>query len=127
MSPDRDKPITTSSLDRRSSKRHSAVDFVWYKVLKEKGSEQYSSLEGVSKMCDISKTGIGIYVTQKLPVGQYVFLELAANKLNLSAVGEIVSDIRIKENYYRVGIRFTIIPPNDRMTLTTVLKENEKE
>ena len=117
MNPPSDRPVGASPIERRHYKRRWAVDFVWYKVLPKHGEDTSASAEGLSNMCDISKTGIGLYVTQNLPIGTMVFLEIGANRLNLSAVGEVVSEIRIREHYYRTGIRFKVIPPNDRMAL----------
>ena len=123
---DNDRSARTPVVERRRAKRHAAVDFVWYKVLPAEGEDPASSPEGVSKMCDISKTGIGIYATQRLPLGSAVFIELGANKFSMSAVGTVVSEIKIKENYYRTGIHFKIIPPNDRMTLAKFMKSHDK-
>ncbi len=118
-----DKSDSAVRIERRRYRRHSAVDFVWYKVVPETGGELADSAEGLSNMCDISKTGIGLYVTQSFALGTMVFLELSGKKLSLSAVGEVVSEIRIRENYYRTGIHFKIMPPNDRMTLNSFTGE----
>lgn len=120
-----DNPLGAPHQERRQSARYLVVDFVWFTVIEENIDESHL-LEGLSRMCDISKGGIGIYVTEKLPLHKLVFLELAANKIRISAIGRIVNQRETEDGQYRVGIQFKIVPPNDRLTLARLWKKDDK-
>jgi c-di-GMP-binding flagellar brake protein YcgR len=117
--------IPDPPLDRREAPRTLTVDFVWYKVLDTDGDLEKSE-EGIFKMRDISHTGLGLYVTKPLPVGTLVFIEICSRMLRLSAVGEVVNIRETKQGYFRIGIRFRVMPPNDRLALMTFWKKNDK-
>ena len=121
-----DNPADDPVEERRQAARHPIIDFVWYKIIDENMEATDIESEGVSKMCDISRTGIGIYVTRKLPLHKLIFIELAANRIRLSAVGQIVNVREINEGSYRMGIRFLIIPPNDRLAMAKFWKDDGK-
>lgn len=111
--------------ERRGAPRCLAVDFVWYKVLTPADNIEKSD-EGIFKMRDISHTGLGIYVTKPLEVGTLVFIEICSKALRLSAVGEVANIRQDAKGYYRVGIRFRVLPPNDRMALLNFWKKNDR-
>ena len=113
MSSDGPKPRTPGR-DKRTSVRYHIVDLTWYKTL-DVHSETDS--EGISKMCDLSETGIGLHLTQPLAIGELIFIEVASGKLNLSAVGRIIHQQGAEKGRYRIGVRFEVVPPNDRMAL----------
>ncbi len=84
--------------DRRRHDRRPAVRFIWYKLVKEDIEETKYTTEGISKMCDLSSSGMGIYVTSELPVGELIFIEMAAKEFGMSAIGEIVNVRKSDEN-----------------------------
>ena len=110
-----------SGSERRSSERISLVRFIWYKVIDEERQAGDESQEGISRMCDISTTGVGIYVAQPIAAGKRVFLEVSTTGENLSAVGQVANSRPTAEGLYRVGIHFIVIPPNDRFALDNLL------
>jgi c-di-GMP-binding flagellar brake protein YcgR len=118
MSRDSEKKIEASNINRRKAERHPIINFVWYKVLENNSEKLAKSPEGISKMCDISATGIGLYVTEIVPVGKNVFMEVIADKFNLSMIGEIVHSRVEEDGYFRLGISFVVVPPNDRLLLS---------
>jgi c-di-GMP-binding flagellar brake protein YcgR len=115
-----------SGHERRSSPRVPLVRFIWYKVIKEEQQANEESREGISRMCDLSRTGVGIYVTQPIDAGKRVFLEVATTKENLSALGQVVNTRPTDDGLYRVGIHFIAIPPNDRLALDNLLGRDEQ-
>ncbi len=117
MSSDEGKKASVSGADRRIASRYSTVKFVWYRILRlESDGENFPS-EGISKTCDISETGIGLHAPRALPVGRMIFVEIATTEFNLSAIGQIVYSKPTAEGYHRIGVHFTIVPPNDRLLL----------
>jgi len=90
MIEDGDQSATERVRERRCSTRLPVVNIVWYKILEDDWDAQESSLEGVSRMCDISHHGIGLLVTQDLPIGKHVFVEATLQKFSVSAVGVVV-------------------------------------
>lgn len=121
MSHDENNQNEPSGPERRSSERISLVRFIWYKVIDEEHRADEKPREGISRMCDISKTGVGIYVTQPIAAGTRVFLEVSTTGENLSAVGQVANTRPTPQGLYRVGIHFIAIPPNDRLALDNLL------
>lgn len=117
MTAHKDREASIKSEERRITKRHSLVRFVWYKVIDKEFNQLESSLEGISKSCDISETGVGLYTTSHIPVNTPVFLEIATLKFNISCIGKIAYSRPSENNYFRVGVRFVLLPPNDRILL----------
>ena len=98
---------------RRRSQRHTVATMVWYKVVPH---EAEATPEGVARSVDISQSGLGIIVPSSLPLKRLIWLELSAGQVRMSALGKTVFSINERE-YYRVGIEFVVIPPNDRIQL----------
>jgi hypothetical protein len=117
MSSDEGKNESVSAADRRIASRYSTVKFVWYRILKLESNGENFPNEGISKTCDISETGIGLHAPRALPVGRMVFVEIATTEFNLSAIGKIIYSKPTTEGYHRIGVHFTIVPPNDRLLL----------
>jgi hypothetical protein len=117
MTINKDNGASIRSAERRITKRHSLVRFVWYKVLSNEFDQLESSLEGISKSCDISETGVGLYATSHIPVNTPVFLEIATLKFNISCIGKVAYSRQSEKNYFRIGVRFVLLPPNDRILL----------
>lgn len=117
MTVNNDREASIKSEERRIAKRHSLVRFVWYKVLTNEFDQLESSLEGISKSCDISETGVGLYTTSPIPIGTPVFLEIATLKFNISCIGKVAYSRQSENNYFRIGVRFVLLPPNDRILL----------
>ena len=109
--------------DKREDVRHPVINFVWYKLLEGTKQGIIESPEGVSQMCDISPAGIGLYVAQDIPIGSLMFLEVILNKMHIGIIGEVAHSRNEKEGYYRVGINFLVIPPNNRLRLHKYLEE----
>ncbi|MBN2496115.1 MAG: PilZ domain-containing protein [Deltaproteobacteria bacterium] len=104
--------------------RYPTVNFVWYSILDDESDGEELPSEGISKTCDISASGVGILVPRPLPVGKRIFLEVATKEFNLSAVGRVVYSKASMEGYYRVGVQFMVIPPNDRLRLARHFRSN---
>lgn len=126
MSRDTDPPTKKRGRERRCSARLPVVKLVWYKILEDEWDDSDSSIEGVSKMCDISHNGVGLVVTQNLPLGKHIFVEVTSYKFSVSAVGVVVYNKEQGKGFYRIGIRFKIMPPNDKLTLDGFIKNYDK-
>lgn len=116
--------------ERRITRRIPLVRFVWYKVLDRELDEVERSLEGISKSCDISETGVGLYTTQHIPIGTPIFLEIATKRFNLSCIGKVAYSRNADGKFFRIGIRFVLLPPNDRVLLIEHFvkdKENQRD
>jgi len=127
MSSDEGKKESVSAADRRVASRHTTVNFVWYKVLRLESDGEKFPNEGISKTCDISETGIGLHVPRALPIGRVIFVEIATKEFNLSVIGKIVYSKPTIEGYHRVGVHFTIVPPNDRLLLMRHFGSHEED
>ena len=115
-----------SGTERRSSPRLVLVRFIWYKVIQEEWPSDQEPQEGISKMCDISRTGVAVQVTKPIGAGKRVFLEISTTKDNLSAVGQVTHSRPTGDGLYRVGIHFLAIPPNDRLALNNLIGADEE-
>ena len=109
--------------EKRTSVRYHAVDLTWFKTL---GVHSEASTEGISKMCDLSEAGIGLHLTQPLPVGELIFIEIASGKLSLSAVGRVMHQRETARGRYRIGVHFEVVPPNDRMALAKYFAKRDE-
>jgi hypothetical protein len=127
MSSDEGKKESVSATDRRIASRYSTVKFVWYRILRLESDGEKLPSEGISKTCDISETGIGLHAPRALPVGRMIFVEIATTEFNLSAIGHIVYSKPTAEGYHRIGVHFTIIPPNDRLLLMKHFGSHEND
>ena len=116
--PESGPPNSISEEERRRASRYALVHFVWFKVVEDDLEKTGASLEGICKISDISETGMGLYATVQVPVGKRAFFEIVTRHFNLSCVGEVVHSSKANERYYRVGVRFSIVPPNDRLLLS---------
>jgi hypothetical protein len=126
MSRTENDPNEPTGPERRSEPRLTLVRFIWYKVIEEDPASGEEPREGISRMCDISKTGVGIQLTQPIAAGKRVFLEVSTTKENLSAVGQVAHSRPTAEGLFRVGIHFLAIPPNDRLALENLLGSHEQ-
>ncbi len=113
--------------DERTAPRKDLVQLVWYKVLDVDPEGMDPAPEGISKMCDISATGIGLQVTHPLPIGNFIFTEISTRSFTLSAVGRIVYSRLEEGGLFRIGIHFLVIPPNDRWYLFKFFKGDGKD
>ncbi len=116
--PESGPPAGISDDERRRAARYALVHFVWFKVLKEETDSTGDSLEAICKISDVSETGMGLYATVAVPVGKRAFFEIVTRHFSLSCVGRFVYSSKANERYYRVGVRFSIVPPNDRLLLS---------
>ena len=105
--------------DKRDSSRCPLITFCWYSVVGESGSDH----EGLARSCDISKTGVGVVTSKAVPVGQYVFIEVATGAGQLSAIGKVMYCSPIDGGSYRVGLRLDIVPPTDMGILAAMVAE----
>jgi len=114
MRPEDKKTTGPQGIENRAATRHITVNFIWYKII---DGEEKESIEGISKSNDISETGVGMLVTRLIPNGKRVFIEIATQKFNISAVGKIVYSKYEGEGFYRAGVQFLALPPNDLLLL----------
>jgi len=121
------KPSTSTGAERREAARHAITQFVWFKVIEEDPDKTKESQEGISKMCDISETGVGLYTTTPIGVGKTAFVEIRMGDFNISGVGQVAYSRKADERYYRIGIRLTIVPPNDRFLLGQFIEAKRKK
>ena len=77
-------------------------------------------VEGLARAVDLSMLGVVFVTTRPLPLGVWVFLEITSAHGNVSAVGR-VRNCRATDKQHRIGIRFKVIPPNDRSVLAGML------
>lgn len=109
--------------ERRGSRRQPLVRFVWYRVIEEWVDEE-QHLEGIARSCDLSLTGAGLFLSRPLPREALVFLEITLARGVLSAVGRVVQATERGETW-RVGVRFLVVPPNDRLLLRRMLLDED--
>ena len=119
-------PAPEPGMDQRQSRRLQSVSFIWYKILRDEAEQEDPADEGISKMCDISKSGVGLYVMRPMPVDKTVFIEITTKSFNFSAVGRIRYSRASDRGYFRIGIRFIAIPPNDRLLLSELIGGDEE-
>ncbi len=122
------KPFEEGS-DRRKRRRVPYIKFAWYRTVHDTsmGSEEDpDSLEGISRTCDISRTGIGIVVARPIAVGTLVFVEIATDQTNLSGIGKVMNSARIQSGMHRVGIHWLVVPPNDELLLGQMCEEDDQ-
>lgn len=106
--------------NQRRSQRSPLVRFIWYKLIEEDGIAPPMDeipTEGIAHSCDIAAGGIGIRITHSYPAGSKLFIEIATGEFTISAVGLVVHSRQVGEGRYQVGMRFLVIPPNDRILL----------
>ncbi len=105
--------------ESRRAHRSKIVKFIWYKILEELPDS--TGDEGIAYSCDLSRTGVGIYISRSLPINKKIFLEISLGDQTLSGVGLIAYSKMGAEGKYRIGVRFLVLPPNDRILLKKVL------
>lgn len=127
MRRDTEPPSRSRGRERRRSTRLPIINLVWFKILEDEWEETESSMEGVSKMCDISHNGVGLVTTKDLPLSKHIFVEVTSQKFSVSAVGVVVFKTRQGPGFYRIGIRFKIMPPNDKLTLDSLIKNHDED
>ncbi len=116
MSAAEKKTTGPSGIDNRLATRHPTVNFIWYKII-DGSDDGKQPVEGISKSSDISESGVGMMVTRLIPKGTTVFVEVATRDFNISAVGKVVYTKYEGEGFYRAGVVFLAIPPNDLLLL----------
>jgi len=111
-------------IELRTAERLPSVHFVWYRILEGKEGLDSPQAEGICKMDNISETGVGLYALEPLPAGKSVFVEIAATRFNVSAIGKVIYCGEMENGYHRVGIEFRAVSPAHRMLLKTWLLQN---
>ncbi len=99
---------------QRQRKRHATTLFVWYVRLKAAADNPKGHL---AHTADVSTSGLGIHSAVELPIDDLLFFELTGSQGNVSAVGRVMHCTHVEDKYYRVGVRFEVVPPNDRPIL----------
>jgi len=125
--PESGPPASISEEERRRALRYSLIHFVWFKVVEEDPARTEESLDGICKIEDVSETGMGLFATVEVPVGKTAFFEIVTRHFSLSCVGRFVYCRKVDERYHRVGVRFSIVPPNDRLLLSQYFANEEEE
>ena len=118
-----------SGVERRGAQRVTCVRFAWYQMIvdDDAGGEEHAGLEGITKTCDLSRLGIGIEVAEPLPHGALVFIEIATDQVNLSGLGRVSNSGRLPNGLYRTGIRWIVVPPNDRLLLAQLCGDDDED
>ena len=98
--------------EQRHTTRRAAIMFAWYKRIDDAAADEE---EGVAHSCDVSKDGIGIVTTRKLPEKARLFLELIAEGGRISALGRVVHGATLPNGQFRTGIRIEIVPPSCKL------------
>lgn len=117
-----EKTESGNAVDRRRARRYAYRQLVWFKILEETADRTGDSVEGVSRSCDISTSGLGLISSVPMPVGKNAFLEIPAKGFKFSAMGTIVYSHRTEDDLHHVGIRFSVIPPNNRIDLDRLIE-----
>jgi hypothetical protein len=102
--------------NRRANQRKSMVNVAWYRHID-------GDREGMAHSYDVSSTGVSIVLPHPIEKSSRLFLELTGRDLNISAIVEVVHSLPHGE-FFRIGARFLLIPPNDRIALTTWLSKS---
>ena len=123
--PESGPPASLSDDERRRASRYALVHFVWFKVVEDDPGKTAGSLEGICKIEDLSETGMGLFATVQVPVGRNAFFEIVTRHFSLSCMGRFVYSRKVDERYNRVGVRFSIVPPNDRLLLSQYFTNEE--
>jgi hypothetical protein len=119
-------PNSESDEDRRRANRYRLIHLVWFKIIEKDASENRTSLDGICKIADISETGMGLYSAVPVPEKKMAFFEIVTKDFSISCVGEIVYARKADDRYYRIGVRFAVVPPNDRLLLSEYFGRERK-
>ncbi len=109
-----------SGAPQRRSARKTMTRFVWYVSLETKADETHGQLAHTT---DIAMEGLGFFANHALPIGERLFCEITTPKHNISAVCRVVHCAVAPNGLYRVGVRFEVVPPNDRTVLERMTRE----
>lgn len=105
---------------KRLRKRNATTLFVWYVSLNPAAD---NSGGHIAHTADVSTSGIGIHSAIELSIGELLFCELTGSQGNVSAVGRVMHCKQVDGKYYRVGVRFEVVPPNDRPILARLANQ----
>lgn len=108
-------PAEQADPDRRAARRVRLLKFAWYCGLEGAAGTR---LEGLARSCDVSVSGVALWVAQPVPVGTRLFVEIVSGELCLSAVGLVVRSVAADGGQVQLGIHFQVVPPNDQVALT---------
>jgi hypothetical protein len=117
---------SVAGVDRRSTRRHAYRQLVWFKIMGEAADLAGDCLEGVSRSSDISTSGLGLVSSVPMPVGKSVFVEIPGRGFKFSAMGRVVYSCPLDGKFHRVGIRFSVIPPNSRVDLDRLIEGRDQ-
>jgi len=112
-------PPRRAHREQRDSNRFTVVTFCWYSIVGD-SSEAH---EGLARSCDFSSTGVGIVTPRPVDPGSHIFLEVASNRGQVSAVGVVAYCREDQDSCFRVGLRLEIVPPSDLATLKKLTGE----
>jgi hypothetical protein len=105
--------------ERRSGQRHPFVALVWFCRLGPEDDDSKQLIDGLAKTADVSSTGLGFDSNEPIPPGERIFLEVSVRKVSVSCVARVVHCGFRRGGRFRIGVRFLIVPPNDRLVLRT--------
>jgi hypothetical protein len=112
---------SSTAVERRGAERFSYRELVWFKLVEYKDEQAGDSVEGVSRSCDVSTGGLGLISSHPMPEGQNIFLEISGKGFEFSATGQVVYSRPIERNIHRVGVRFSALPPGNRIDLDRLI------
>jgi hypothetical protein len=126
MNPDDHNHNGTSKIDRRAAKRHPMTNFVWYHLLDEMGESAVQPVEGICKLIDISKTGVGLVNSQNLAKGKQLFMSIHTTKWRICVIAHVTYCTPLGR-LFRLGAQFAVVPPDHRILLHSLKGDDEKK
>lgn len=108
--------------DQRQAERRVFINFVWYHCIPTDETQGTPIEHGIARSCDLSQSGCGIVVPDRLEPGRRVFLEILSSGGSLSLVGRVMYCREQDGGFFRVGIRIELIPPTDLTALSRLVE-----
>ena len=122
--------------DRRRSPRVKAKFIVTYKV--DSPAEVVMRMGGIevnALMTDLSDTGMAVLTKHKIPDNTVVLIEFTLIDLNadgedrlksINVLGEVRHNVLLEHDEYQLGISFSQISEEDKMSLSSFVNNNKE-
>ncbi|MFC1609928.1 PilZ domain-containing protein [Myxococcota bacterium] len=103
-------------IHRRKHARKNLTRFVWYQTIEAVGD---GPIEGLSYSVDASRGGLGLVVSDPIPVDSLVMVMMVfhSNQYNLAAVCRVAFAREQADGTHRLGLEYVVLPPDARQFL----------
>jgi hypothetical protein len=100
------------AVERRRARRFRKPGLVWYQVLD--GEATLETLTGVGVGFDISRLGLGITASRRLPENTRLLLCIRYQEFEVTTVAKVARVHPLPEQSYQVGLVLVAVPPSQR-------------